>query len=279
MRKALASLVVLLAIPSLAAAGGVEISGFAGYAFPFYSQTFRYDPGPIDVPIPGGSVQQSGVFELKGSGGLAFGGALTLYAAETIGLELRLDSASVNVTSQNASFDIIATLPAPLDPVKSTLTLSAGTIDLNAGRPFSLNLKLRTTGSTRLFASGGISRLGDMGFSLRQNVAIGVTAVNLQTSNLEIATIDLRATPSQQGSSWGGNLGVGVQIPIGEHGGIVLEGRGFYFPKQTIQWEPIVQTPLGPLPSQLLQRLLERLDPGEFKPWWVQATIGFSYRF
>ncbi len=279
MRKALASLVVLLAIPSLSAAGSVEISGFAGYTFPLYSQTFRYDPGPIDVPIAGVSIQQNGVFELKASGGLAFGGALTLYAADAVGLELRLDSASVNVTSQNASFDVNVTLPAPLDPVKSTLTLSAGTIDLNSGRPFSLNLKLRTPGSTRLFASGGISRLGDMGFSLRQNVAIGVSAVNLQTGNLEIATIDLRATPSQRGSSWGGNLGVGVQIPLGEHGGLVLEGRGFYFPKQTIQWEPVVETPLGPIPSQLLQRLLERLDPVEFKPWWVQATIGVSYRF
>jgi len=80
MRKRLAVLVAVSAAaalpPSAARAAGVEITGFAGYTFPFYSQTFQYNPGPINVPIPGVSVEQSGEFELKASGGLAYGGAL-----------------------------------------------------------------------------------------------------------------------------------------------------------------------------------------------------------
>jgi hypothetical protein len=279
MRKAPFLLVVLLAVPSLAVAGSVEISGFAGYTFPFYSQTFRYDPGPVSIPIPDVSVQQNGVFQLKASGGAALGGSLAFFPVEAVGFELRVDRASVTVKPQDASFDVNLTLPAPLDPVKSTLSLPAGSVALDSGKPLSLNLKLRSTGRAQVFLSGGISRLGNMNFSLRQNVAIGVSTVNLQTGNLEVATIDLRATPSEQGSRWGGNLGLGFQLPLGEHGGLVLEGRGFYFPKQAMTWEPIIETPLGTIQSQLLQRLLDRLEPVEFKPWWVQATIGISYRF
>ncbi len=279
MRMAPAHLVVLLALPSLAAAGSVEISGFAGYTFPFYTQTFQYDPGPINIPIPGVAIQQNGVFDLKASGGAALGGTLAFFPAAGIGFELRLDSASLQVKSQDASFSVDRTLPSPLQPIQSTLTLPSATAQLDSGKAFSLNLKLRGSGRTHLFLSGGISRLGDMNFSLRQNVAIGVTAVNLQTGNLEIATIDLRATPVTTGSHWGGNLGVGLQLPLGEHGGLVLEGRGFYFPKQTMTWEAIIDTPLGPIETQLLQRTLDSLAPAELKPWWVQATIGISYRF
>lgn len=279
MRKVLASLVMLLATPSLTAAGGVEVSGFAGYTFPFYSQSFSYDPGPITVPIPGFSIQQRGALQLDASGGFAGGASLTLYPAEAIGVELRVDSASLKVKSLPATFDVNATLPSPLPPVQETLELDPGTAELSSGKPLSLNLKLRTTGDTRLFASGGLSRLGDMHFSLRQPLAIGVSVVNLITGNLEIPTIELKAAPATTGSSWGGNLGMGVQIPLGEHGGLVLEARGFYFPKQTIDWEPVSATPLGPVASQLLNRVLDSLDPVEFKPWWVQATIGVSYRF
>jgi hypothetical protein len=278
MRKALASLVALLAIPSLAAAGGVELSGFAGYTFPFYSQTFSYGPGPISVPIDGVSITQSGAFEMKASGGLALGGALTLYPAETFGIELRLDSASIDLTPQNATFDVKVTLPAPANGVQETLTLADGTGELSAPHPFSINLKLRTSGKTKLFASGGASRMGDLNLAISQTVAIGVSVVNLVTGNLEIGTIGLRAT-GQPGSSWGGNLGFGLQFPLGEHGGLVLEGRGFYFGKQTIEWEPVIDTPLGPVQSELLNRTLDSLAPVEFKPWWVQATIGVSYRF
>jgi hypothetical protein len=282
MRKALpAFLLALLALPSLAIAAEVEISGFAGYTFPFYSQTFSYQPGPISVPIPNVSIQQSGAFEMNASGGAAFGGAVAFFPVQSFGVELRLDSADLTLDLKDAAFDVNVTLPAPLQPLHSTLTLTKGSAELRAARPFSLNLKLRTPGRSHMYASGGLSRLGDLELSTRQQVALGVTAVNLETGNLEIGTLDLRAQRAldKAGSSWGGNLGLGLQLALGEHGGLVLEGRGFVFPKQTAEWQGVVETPLGDLQKELLKRLLANIPQVEFRPWWVQATIGVSYRF
>jgi hypothetical protein len=280
MKKALAVLLTVLSLPALARAGGVEIAGFAGYTFPFYSQTFTYDPGPIEVPIPGVSLTQNGIFELKGSGGLAFAGSLTVFASDTFGFELRLDGADVTVDTKTASYTVRADLPPPLDPVFADLSLAKGTADVQGMKPFSLNVKLQTPGNVRLYVSGGASHLGTLDLTLTQTVALGVTAVNLETGNLEVATIGLKGTtPTEGQSSWGGNLGLGLRIPIGERGALVLEGRGFYFPKRTIEWEPVIENALSPLEEELLSRVLDRLDPVEFEPWWVQASVGLAIRF
>jgi hypothetical protein len=278
MRKVLALAAAVLALPSLARAGDVELTGFAGYTFPFYSQTFDYSPGPVTVPIPGVSVEQSGSFQLKASGGTAFGGSLAFFPAATIGFELRVDHGNVKVETLTTGYNVNVTLPAPFDPVKTTLDLSPGQATLDAAAPWSLNLKLRTSGRSGFYISGGLSHLGDLNFSATQTVALGVVAVNLVTSNLEIATIEMRTKPRTAGSSsWGGNLGLGLQFALGEHGRLLFEGRGFYFAKQTYDWEAVITTPLPPLQTQLLGRL--QLDPIEVKPWWVQATVGISYRF
>jgi len=283
MRKALASLIAALALPSLAAAGEVEIGGFAGYTFPLYSQTFTYDPGPVTIDIPGVTIQQSGTFELKGSGGPVFGGTAALYLLDSVGLEVRFDSANVTVKAQSPSYHVHVALPAPAPPVDSNLSLTAGEAQLSSAQPFSLNLKLRTPGATRVYLSGGLSYLPDLGFSMQQTVALGVSNVDLITNELKVATITLRAKrkPGDPTSNWGGNLGFGFRVPLGEHGGLVLEGRGFYFPKQTFVWEGVIDTssPLDALSQKLLNGVLQRIDPVEFKPWWVQATIGVCYRF
>jgi len=268
-----------LVFPPAACGGGVEISGFAGYTFPFYSQTFVYDPGPINVPIPGVSIDQGGEFILKASGGIAYGGAIAFYPTDTFGFELRVDRAEVNVKTEASVYDVSVTLPSPLPPVSSSLTLGEGEASVSAPLPLSLNLKLRGAGRSHLYASGGVSRLGSLDLTLRQPIAIGVTAVNLETSNLEIATVEIQAQATDTATSWGGNLGLGFQVGLGERGGLVIEARGFYFPKRTIEWEGLNVSGLPPLQQQLLQRTLEVLPPVEFEPWWVQATIGVSFRF
>jgi hypothetical protein len=280
-RLALSAALVAAAVlpPSAARAGGVEITGFAGYTFPFYSQSFAYDPGPINVPIPGVSIQQSGEFKLTGKGGPAFGGAITFYPSETFGIELRVDRAEVKVETESTTYDVNVTLPAGLAPVQSTLTLEAGEATLSAPLPLSLNLKLRGAGQTHAFISGGISRLGNLDLTFRQPIAIGVSSVNLDTGNLEIPTLSVQASASDTGSSWGGNLGLGFQVALGEHGGLVVEGRGFYFPKRTIEWEGVSVGGLPAIQQELLSRTLANLPAVEFEPWWVQATIGISYRF
>ena len=278
MRKAFALLLAVLAAPALAVAGELELTGYAGYTFPFYSQTLQYDPGPVTVPIPGVTVEQGGTFALKASGGPAFAGGVAFYVTGGFGFEVRYDRADITVETQASSYTVRVGLPAPLDPVVADLALAEGTADLKAAAPFSLNLKLRTPGSVKLTVSGGASRLGDLEFQVQQTIGLGVIAFNLDQSNIQVGTIGVKATSVAE-STWGGNLGLGLQIPIGEHGALVLEGRGFYFPKRTVEWEPVVDRPLSAIELALLARLQERLPPVEFEPWWVQATVGFAIRF
>jgi hypothetical protein len=279
-------LAALLAVPSLAfapparAGERLEITGYAGYSFPFYSQTFRYDPGQVTVPLPGVSVEQSGEFQLRASGGPAFAGGLTLYATSGFGLEVRYDRAEVTVETQGMSYSVRVGLPAPLDPVLASLSLSEGEVDLAAVGPWSFNLKLRSGGRVRFTTSFGASRLGGLEMTATQSIGLGVIGIDVPQNSLEIATLRVRATATGEGdSSWGANLGLGLQIPIGEHAAFVLEARGFYFPTRSVEWEPMLERPLTPIEQTLLNRVLERLEPIEFEPWWVQTTFGFAVRF
>jgi hypothetical protein len=277
-RQPLALALVLLAVPTLAGAAEFELTGYAGYTFPFYKQTFTYDPGPVTVPIPGVTVDQSGSFSLEASGAPAFAGGATFYLAGGIGLEVRYDRADMTVDTKASSYTVRLGLPEPLAPVVIDAALAQGTADLKAAAPFSLNLKLRTPGSVRFFLSGGVSHLGDLEFTVQQEVGLGVIAFDLVQSNIKISKIGVKGT-AVAGSSWGGNLGLGLQIMIGEHGAFVVEGRGFYFPKRKVEWEPVVDRALSPIERALLARLQERLPAVEFEPWWVQATAGFAIRF
>lgn len=272
-------LATVAAAPSLAAAE-LELTGYGGYTFPFYSQTFKYDPGPVSVPIPGVSVEQGGGFELKASGGPAFAGGIAFYVTDGFGFEVRYDHADITVETRSSSYTVRVGLPAPLDPVVADLALTEGTVDLEAAAPLSLNLKLRTGGSVRLTVSGGASRLGDLQLTAEQAIGLGVLLFDLEQDTIQVGTIGVRATAAaESGSSWGGNLGLGLQIPIGERAALVLEARGFYFPKRTVEWEPVLDRPLTEIEQALLERVQERLPAVEFEPWWVQGTVGFAIRF
>lgn len=281
MKKVLASLLVLLLSTVTVGAAELELAGYAGYTFPRYDQTFLYDSGPIDIPIPGVAVDQSGTFLLKATGGLLLAGGLTLYATDRFGFEFRLDSAGMGVETQSNTYSVQVDLPQPLDPVAADLELDKAEADLGALTPWSLNVKVRSGGeSLRFTVSGGLSRLGNVDFTINQQVSLGVVAVNLETNELEIATVNLRGSSDVESeSSWGGNLGLGIQIGLGERGALVLEGRGFYFPERTFTWEHVEEVSLPPLQEVLLERVLERLDPIEFRPWWFQATVGVAIRF
>ena len=277
-RQPLALLLAVLAAPALAGAAEFELTGYAGYTFPFYSQTFKYDPGPVTVPIPGVTVDQGGSFALEASGAPAFAGAATFYLTGGLGFEVRYDRADLTVDAKASSYTVRVGLPAPLDPVVADLALAQGTADLKAASPFSINLKLRTPGSVRFFLSGGASHLGDLEFTVQQTVGLGVTVFDVPHNNFKVSTIGVKGT-AVAGSSWGGNIGLGLQIAIGEHAALVVEGRGFYFPKRKVEWEPVVDRPLSAIERALLARLQERLPAVEFEPWWVQATAGFAIRF
>jgi hypothetical protein len=282
MRTVPALLLAALAATVPAGAGQLELAGYGGYTFPFYSQTLEYDPGPVTVTIPGVpgvTVDEAGSFALKASGGPAFAVGAAFYVTDGFGFEVRYDRADMTVETQSSMYTVRVGLPSPLDPVVADLTLTDGTADLKAAAPFSLNLKLRTPGRAKLTVSGGVSHLGDLEFTTQQTIGLGVIAFDLEQSNIQVSTLGIKATATAGQSSWGGNLGLGLQFPIGERGALVLEGRGFYFPKRTVEWEPIVDRTLSTLELALLARVQERLPTVEFKPWWVQVTVGFAIRF
>jgi hypothetical protein len=280
MKKVLAALVAVFLAPAVVGAAGLELSGFLGYSFPAYNQSFAYNSGPIDIPVEGLEVDQGGLFELDSSGGLVLGGALTLYASEGFGLEVRLDSADVAIDTVANTYSVDVRLPEPHDPVSEVLELDRGEAEMKALTPFSINLKLRSGGrSLRFFASGGLSRLGNLDFAIEQTVALGVVEVDLETNQLEIATVPLRAVSAESETSWGGNLGLGFDIALGDRGALVFEARGFYFPKRTYEWELATDEVLPPLQQDLLERVLQTLGPVELKPWWGQATVAVAIRF
>ena len=275
MRKLLLTLLVAVAAAGPTQAGEVALTGLAGYALPFYSQAFLYGPGSVSVvEVPNLSLEQSGSFQLKASGGVAFGGAIAFYPTAGFGLELRLDSAAAEIGGNDSTFNVKATLPGAA-PDEETLTLPDGSGSLDSLQPVSFNLKLRTTGTTKLFVSGGASRMGSSNLTVLQNVALGVSEVNLITGNLRVSTLDLLADQSLEASftSWGGNLGLGVEIPLGEHAGLVLEGRGFYFGKQQVEWKAVTPPAAGTIEAQLLERAARQPLPGR-----VRAVVGAGVR-
>jgi hypothetical protein len=270
----------LASCSTVSAGDRFEVAGYAGYTFPFYSQTFSYTPGNVTIPIPGVSLEQGGEFEARASGGPAFSFGATLYATDGVGFEVRYDRADVTVDVQSASFAVRVGLPPPLDPFNFSLALTEGQVDLEPVDPWSFNLKFRSGGSVRFMTSLGASRLGAIQMTLEQSIGLGVIGINVPGNSADIATIRVRAVAAGEGeSSWGANLGFGLQIPIGERAAFLLEARGFYFPTRSVEWQPVLDRPLTPIEQTLLDRVLERLEPVEFEPWWAQASFGFAVRF
>jgi hypothetical protein len=86
MRLALVLLCAATA-PGLAEAGDVEVAVRVGQVFPFYQQSFRFDPGPfLRSTFPSVVVDPVRDLRLEGRGGVALGGGLVWYPAGGFGL-------------------------------------------------------------------------------------------------------------------------------------------------------------------------------------------------
>ena len=275
MRKALAILLAALAAPALAGAAELELTGYAGLHLPVLQPVVPVRPRPGHGADPrrhrraGRQLRAQGLGRQRRSRG-----ALTFYVTEGFGFEVRYDHADITVETQSSSYDVTVGLPAPLDPVVAALTLSEGTVDLNAVAPFSLNLKLRTGGQRQVHRlrrrePAGRPR-GHRGADDRPR------RDRLQPRREQHPDRDDRR-PGDRGrrgaSSWGGNLGLGLQIPLGEHAALVLEGRGFYFPKRTLEWEPVLDRPLSDIEKVLLDA-----RAGAAAARRVRAVVGAGHR-
>jgi hypothetical protein len=269
-----------------ARAASIELSGHAGQAFPFYEQTFSYDPGSTVVSVPGVTdvrLDQKGGFVLHGQGGSTIGASLTLYPVPHAGFELRVDSAAVDIRSKGATYHVSIDLPSPLPDVARDFTFAPGVVDVDRLQPISLNLKLKTPGRLAFTVSGGISYLPQVKIDARQQLGLGLTSVSSSAAQLSVGSLVFHAEPKpaddDPAKRIGGNIGAGVRLKLGGPVALTGEGRYFHFPKHKIEWEPEITGPLSAVDDALLAEMRRRLEPLEFYPAFWQGTVGVSLSF
>src|SRR5262245_52985786 len=280
LRLAVASGAVLL-LPRASAAGQFEIYGNFGVTFPFYSQTFTWDPGPVSLPIPGLSINQEGTFKLDAQGSSIWGIGGTFYFTSAVGLEVRGDFASAEVTTTGATYNVRLTLP-PFPPITTDLNLGKGAVDIDRLTPVSFNLRFQTPGRFALGVSGGASYLPSFKVTARQNIALGVSAVNAGNQELEVSTIPFAAVVQptvESQSKWGFNGGIILRIPFNAKVALVGDARYFRFSEQTVTWDRADTRPLNEIEQLLLAQVRQRLDPLTFRPEWFQVTGGLAITF
>src|SRR5215468_2433328 len=266
MKNALRLFAIVAFLPGTAAAGEFEVFGHLGITFPFYDQTFTYDPGPVTLGIPNVTIQQQGVFQLKGSGGTSFGFGAAYYFAKSVGLEGRVDFASVDVKTSGARYRVTVNLPAPLPPVNSDLDLGTGVVDVDRLSPISFNLRFQTPGKLGLGVSGGISYLPSFAFTATQTIPLGVTQLDAGNQRLDVSTLPFegRIEPVsvaglESPSKWGFNAGVTLRIPLNEKVSIVGDARYFRFKEYTVKWTRSDDRPLSAVETLLLEQVQQRL--------------------
>jgi hypothetical protein len=270
--------------PAAVHAGGFEASLRLGQAFPFYEQTFRYDAGALLPSIAGLRVDQSGVFSLNGSGGLALGASLAYAFNDHAGVELRLDTADVRVRTEGARYRVRADLPPPLPDLDTEVDLAHGTVDLERLRPLSLNLLARTGGARRqAFVSAGASYLPGFRLEVRQDIGLTLPRLFSGRGTLDLAQVTLaaEALPEEEGEGrLGLNGGAGLALAVGSRAWITVEGRYFHFQRQTLGWaRPRGTGVLPALEEAIVGQVTEALAPVKFSPRFFHAAAGVALRF
>jgi len=271
------AVVCAAASPALAAAGEVEVAVRAGQVFPFYKQSLHFDPGPfLRATFPSIVVEPVQDLRLEGRGGLALGGGLTWFPAGGFGVEARIDTADVSVTSIDALVRLRLPLPSPLPPLSSDVAIPA-TADLERLRPLSLNLAARTPGRAKLRVSGGVSYLPALRFSVRSDIHASGPLAGLALAKLVVRA---EAQPGGQGESrFGFDAGAGVTWPLSGALSLEVDARYFRFRRQTLAWTADPGVALTPIEQQLMRELLVTLGPVTFNPEFFEATGGLTLRF
>ena len=268
MKRTLLSLILGLSA-STAAADGFEIAVQVGRSLPFYEQSFALNPDqivPPDVPV-----NTSGGFDLELGGGLTFGGAVTWRFTDSVGLEARLDSAKVEleVTGGTVTADIGDLVPGlPSIPVSGEIT---GETEIDRLSPVSLNLQFAAGEKVRFVISGGASYIPSTTVAARVGVRLGADIPGLPELTLPTVTVGAAATLD---GGLGGNLGVGLRVPVASGVSLVFDARAWGFPKRELQWGPG-----GGESSALEEALAEALDPIEFQYGFFQASGGLAFTF
>jgi hypothetical protein len=246
------------------AAQGLDLTVFAGRAFPIYDERLVLRAGAPS--IPGVEVTTQGTPELRAAGGAVYGAALA-FELGIVGIEGRLDSTRVGLDFTGARYDLRGIEP-PFDGLTASLIADAGRFDADRVHLLSLNARLRTPGPLGLVASGGVSYLPDIRVTGTLPLAVQAPALPI-VPGLD-ARLTLRATPGQAEHRFGLNGGLGVRA--GGRIGLVAEARAFYFREYELRFG----TETGP---DLIDDLLANVAPVRFRPLFVNAQAGLVFRF
>jgi hypothetical protein len=278
--RAVLSFGLVAFVTSVAAAAELEIAAYGGLTLPFYEQSFPIDLRPPERPFPGIEITQDRPLTLNAKSGLVFAGGATLYLGGSFGLEARYDSADVDIGAEPPSYSV--RLSSPFPNFRTTLQPSPTVVTLSALHPVSLNLKLRTSGTLRFFLSAGVSYLPDFQLAVSQPLNLSIAGVPLPSGvrlgTLTAVAISRPEDPSTE-SRFGGNLGFGLQIKMGDHVALVGEGRVFLFPKQVLTWQVTQQSGIVSLPAEVLNALEDGLEPVRFNPAYFHLIGGLAFTF
>jgi opacity protein-like surface antigen len=273
------SATVLVVAPAPAAALELELAGYGGVTFPFYEQSFSIDLRPPERPFPGVELRQERPLTLNGKGGLVLAGGATLYLTGGLGIEVRYDSADVDIGADAPVYSVRTSFPLP--SFSATLEPAPTVISLSNLTPVSLNLKLRTGGPLRFVLSGGVSYLPDFQFAVTQPLNLRLSGISLPPG-LDLGTINASAITrpeDPESSRFGGNVGLGLQIKISDNVALVGDARVFGFPKQVLEWQVTQRGGVVAVPPELLEALEAQLEPVRFNPAYFHLLGGIAFTF
>jgi hypothetical protein len=260
----------LLAVAPALRADGWDVTLYGGASLPRYEQTFRF--GLPNLPnLPNVKVTSKSDLVLDAKGGPVFGGALARRIVGPLGIEARVDTATVKLETEGASYGLSASIP-PFPTVGGTLSFSAGTFDLNRFTVLSLNARLQTGGPVSLFLSGGVSYLP----KLESNGTISATLDVPGLPNIPTLTGQLRlvATPTQSQHSVGANVGAGLRIHLGGNVALLGEARVFGFHEYELAFSLATTQSLP-----ILDDAIAGLQKVRFDPVYFHAAVGLTVSF
>lgn len=256
---------VLFAGPAPVAAQHLDVTVFAGAAYPIFDgRLVLRAPG---VPsIPGFEVTANRTPELRTDGGPVVGGAVALEFG-LVAIEARLDTTRVGFDAAGARYDFRSVGPA-FPSLTGSVAIGDGRFDLRRLDLVSFNLRLRTPGFVGFLASGGLSYLPDI--RVTGSVPIDVEIVGLPVLPSLQPRLTLVATPDQSAHRWGVNAGAGLRL--GGRLSFVAEARLFYFRSYDLRFATGDAFPL-------VSDLIASIAPIQFNPIFLNAQAGLSFRF
>jgi len=254
-------------------AGDVEVTATVGYVAPTYSQSLSYSLGDLR-PLPGVTAVVSHPFQLDAKGGFAGSASLTWYLAGPLGLEGRLDLLNVDLQTVGAVYEMRAPSGTPV----AQLQFGGGPVAIDSLRPLSLNLRLSTSGPLRFALSGGMSRLPAIRARSTQSVHVDLVVPFPASFDLGSVALGAEAGSGDEAGLWGANGGITIGVGLSRRVALVVDARGFVFPRRTLRWKTPEGRPPTPFEEALLAQL-SRASTIEFNPVFVNATFGVAFRF